>query len=381
MKKAQAGFYTAIFIVIILIILIGIVIYSSYTTNTEAELAKERALFQQVEQLGVRQSTLTTDMMKDLLLTKLNITVDELNKHLDNYKKLASADYDLGLISSISGKYPDALALYNAELAKKPNQEDVLLSKGDVLFLSGEYNQSLNTFQNIISINPMNANALYGISTILYRIENYSGVVEYSDKILVVPSNITYTSPKAFPDILQVLIMKADALYKLGRYNESVIAYDKALSVDANNTALWFNKGVAAGTIGEFNISLQAFDNVIQIQPNNVNAWYNKGYTLVNLKNYTEAVDAFNHSLQLNPNSLEALNNMANALGMTGRFDEALVEYDKIIKLDENNTKAWFNKGLTLTNLSRYTEAKDAFKHVCDIDPKFDEKLNCKALT
>ena len=41
-------------------------------------------------------------------------------------------------------------------------------------------------------------------------------------------------------------ITKVYALYELGRYDESIVCYDKALEIDEKYIDAWYNKGLCS---------------------------------------------------------------------------------------------------------------------------------------
>jgi tetratricopeptide (TPR) repeat protein len=65
---------------------------------------------------------------------------------------------------------------------------------------------------------------------------------------------------------------------------------------------------------GRSNEAIPYFDKALQLNPNFPAAWYNKGYTLHLLGKYNEAIQCYDKALQLNPNFPAACNNKQVAL-------------------------------------------------------------------
>ena len=53
----------------------------------------------------------------------------------------------------------------------------------------------------------------------------------------------------------------------------------------------WFYKGVALADLGKYDEALLAYDQAISINLQHADAWYNKGVALGNLGKYDEALD------------------------------------------------------------------------------------------
>ena len=66
-----------------------------------------------------------------------------------------------------------------------------------------------------------------------------------------------------------ILINKGKYLAeKLGRYEEAIIYYDKALKVDVNYVPALYNKGVALGKLAKNDEAQQYLDKAKEIDPN-----------------------------------------------------------------------------------------------------------------
>ncbi|MEW6103245.1 MAG: tetratricopeptide repeat protein [bacterium] len=82
------------------------------------------------------------------------------------------------------------------------------------------------------------------------------------------------------PDI-EIWLDKADASFKLGRYEEALKAYDYAIKLKPDFAEAWYNKGVFLGNLGRYEEELKAYDYAIKLKPDFAEAWYNKGLTLI----------------------------------------------------------------------------------------------------
>ncbi len=68
--------------------------------------------------------------------------------------------------------------------------------------------------------------------------------------------------------------------------------------VDDDSTA-WHRKGVALDKLGRYEEALQAYDKALELKPNDFNAWNRKGVALDKLGRYEEAQIAFKKYLNL----------------------------------------------------------------------------------
>lgn len=84
---------------------------------------------------------------------------------------------------------------------------------------------------------------------------------------------------------------KGLALYRSGKYNESLQAHNKAIEIAPKFASAWYNRGLALYKLGKYNESLQAYNKTIELVPKSAYAWYNKGVVLKVL-GHTEGAEA-----------------------------------------------------------------------------------------
>jgi tetratricopeptide (TPR) repeat protein len=108
----------------------------------------------------------------------------------------------------------------------------------------------------------------------LYKITGEPILKSYSDK---------FARQIALVRNVSALNYNGSSLAKLGKYNESIVFFDKALAINPNNTAALNNKGLALAKLGKYNESIVFFDKALAINPNYVRALNNKNSALEEL--------------------------------------------------------------------------------------------------
>jgi len=88
----------------------------------------------------------------------------------------------------------------------------------------------------------------------LYNLGNYSGAIEYYDKVLAMD-----------PNDRDALTNKGSALYSLGNYSESILYYDKILAMDPNDRDALDRKGLALFNLGSYIKAIKANPNVLEM--------------------------------------------------------------------------------------------------------------------
>jgi tetratricopeptide (TPR) repeat protein len=62
------------------------------------------------------------------------------------------------------------------------------------------------------------------------------------------------------------------ALGSLGKYEEAIECFDKALDIDQNDASIWDNKGFVLGSLGRREEAIECFDKAVKIDPNMTDA-------------------------------------------------------------------------------------------------------------
>jgi len=155
----------------------------------------------------------------------------------------------------------------------------------------------------------------------------------------------------------------AGALFKQGRIDEAIIAYDRAISLDPTHPIFWKNKAKALKTAGriEDSESAQELFESIQAQKNispsdDAIYWNNKGFSLAEEGDHIEAIDAFNLAIKKHPNFADAWNNLGYSLAELGRIDEAITACYRAVELKTEFAYSWIEKWLFLPELVQNPE-------------------------
>jgi tetratricopeptide (TPR) repeat protein len=76
--------------------------------------------------------------------------------------------------------------------------------------------------------------------------------------------------------------------------------------IDEGSDSFWNNKGVVQTKLGKYNDAVECFDRALRVNPGVSNIWLNRGIALVKLEEYEEAMDCFDRALQLDKNNESA---------------------------------------------------------------------------
>ena len=162
---------------------------------------------------------------------------------------------------------------------------------------------------------------------------------------------------------------KGCALRKLNRFDDAYQALEQALALDSKDPITWYNKSNVLLGIKRYGDAIYCCDMALAIFPEYVHAWHGKGHALANLERYEDAIHAYDRALAIDHEFVNAWIDKGNALHKLKCYEEANKAYDKVLTIDQNDWRAWNNKGIALADLKRYEEAVCCYDRALAIDP------------
>jgi tetratricopeptide (TPR) repeat protein len=98
-------------------------------------------------------------------------------------------------------------------------------------------------------------------------------------------------------------------LAALGNYTGAIEYYDKALTIQPNDSYALDNKGLALDNLGNHTGAIEYYDKALTINPKYEAALDNKAAALDDLGNHTGAIEYYDKALTINPKYEAALDN------------------------------------------------------------------------
>ena len=132
----------------------------------------------------------------------------------------------------------------------------------------------------------------------------------------------------------------ASAYQELGRLDEAVEEYKKAIAIYRDEYKAHYNLGVIYDQQGLLDPAVQSYQRSIQANPTYPNAHFNLGIIYQKQGLMDEAIGHFRKVTELDQLDYEARNNLGVAYAMQGNLDSALAEWEKVLEIDPQNRGA-----------------------------------------
>jgi tetratricopeptide (TPR) repeat protein len=251
----------------------------------------------------------------------------------EKYLKLADSinpedpvtKYNLGVAYLKMKQLEKAVAEFEkaGELGK--NDEALLLNLGETYFTLNDYDRSIDIYNRLLVANKRNITILSKLAEIYFEKGD-------PEKAMELYRQITMLEPAS--ENARVAYMNiGNILDDMGRSEEAIEAYNKALTIGGNDDSTLYNMGIAYKKAGKPELAIKA--------------WY---------KSY---------ELNKNPKPLMAI---AGVYEEKNLIDSAIEEYQKIVRQWDNNQEAHFNLAVLYYKKNLLDYAKEEFKKVIELN-------------
>lgn len=242
----------------------------------------------------------------------------------------------------------------------RPSAADLqaLLSQGFRLHQSGQLPQAAQLYQKVLSFEPASVDALNLLAVVHLQSRDLEGFVK-----------LGFRSLGLRPDQPQLLGNLGTALLERGRFDEALIALDKAIALDANHPSAHFNRGLVLLQMKRAEDAVSSFDRHLALQPQQIPALISRGNARVELGRYEEALQDLDQVLRLDADNLEGLFNRGNVLRHLRRLDEARSSYERLLERAPQYVPALINLALTLGDLDERQAAAQLLRQALALEP------------
>jgi tetratricopeptide (TPR) repeat protein len=168
---------------------------------------------------------------------------------------------------------------------------------------------------------------------------------------------------------LTALTDRGFALGALGRHDEALVTFERALQSHPGHALTHFNRGVALEKLGRKDDALVSYERAIEIAPTSPEAIGNRGGLLNRMGRLDEALEALDTASSLSPDSPVIASHRGTVLAKLDRPAQALDELDRALHLGVTDPDIRHNRGVVLLRLGHKDAARQAFDEIADGDP------------
>jgi tetratricopeptide (TPR) repeat protein len=303
--------------------------------------------------------------------------------------KHPDANHNMGVLAVSVGKAEQSLPFFQAALELNKTVTQYWLSYIDALIKVGKLTDAKAAIDQA-KRNGLKGNDVGSLERQLSGLETGSVVSNGSLEFREPPENQLrslinlYTTGqhqkaktraiqllKQYQNSINLYNMLGAANKSLGKLEEAIEAYKKALAIKPDYADAYYNMGNTLKQQGKLADAVDAYRKALFIKPDYTDAYYNMGVTFKRQNNLEDAVDAYRKALLIKPDHVDAYNNMGVALQEQGRLEEAIEAFTEALSLKPDFADAHYNMGYTLKEKGKLEDAIQSYEKALTFKPDF----------
>ena len=286
--------------------------------------------------------------------------------------KHPDANHNMGVLAVGIGKIEAALPFFKTALEVKPEVAQYSLSYIQALLKidqtddakkvleqaksKGITHKSLDKLERQIgSSNSINLNAREPSQEQLKSLINLHSQARYKEA-----KAETLQLLKHFSHSVTLHNILGAANRGLGKFDEAIEAYKKALSIKPDYAESYYNLGNAFMEQGRLEKAIKAYNKALSIKPDYALAYYNLGNARKEGGELNKSIDAYKKAISFKPDFADAHNNIGNALKEKGFLAQAMKAYNKALSIKPDYTEVHYN----ISTIESYTRNKPQIEQV-----------------
>ena len=305
--------------------------------------------------------------------------------------KHPDANHNMGVLAVGVDKVQEALPFFKAALEANPSTAQFWLSYIDALVkldrltdakavfdqakVSGAKGEAFNKLeQRLEGVEPSEITVSQNQDPPQDQLQPVIDL--YSQRQLQEALSETMQLLKQFPKSVTLYNIQGATNAGLGRLDQAIDSYNKALAIKPDNAEAYYNMGNSLNKLGKLAEAIGDYNKALAIKPDYAEAYYNMGIALKQQGKLGEAIVAYNKALASKPDHAEAYSNMGNALQDQGKLEEAIEAYNNALALKPDYAEAYYNMGNALQKQGKLEAAVDAYNRSLALKPNSAEAYN-----
>lgn len=304
--------------------------------------------------------------------------------------------HNLGNLLKSEGRFDDAIASLREAIRLKPNYAEAHLNLAIALSAKGDHAASERSCRDALRIQPNYTFAKQTLGAELNELNRPKEAERILGPALIIGSRdprqvaalehnlgVSLSMQKRYGEALQLFDAarakapdmpavdnnRANALQHLGRLDEAVDAYRKALRRDPLDMLAHDELNKLLYRIGDDEAFLKSYDDVVSLYPEIGALPLAKANFLFLKGDYSGARAAYEDAARLLPGNITPHDGLALMLARSNEFEAAIREHEIVVGMEPRNAPAWRNYAETLLRAGDAKGARLAAEKALEIQP------------
>lgn len=232
--------------------------------------------------------------------------------------------------------YAKALKLYSAGLTESPDDPEMWSGRGRVLTHEGQFVRAESDIRKALELSPGNKKVLLDLAALFYYKKDYEEAVKQYNAIIKKQPNSSDAlfgrgltlvwlnkRKEAVKDFQKVIVLnpKHVLAYKqlaveymeAGDARQALKVIDAGLLNAAQSEELFFERALASYKLGKKEDAVEDYTKAIKLNSNRKDFFNDRGFVRLELRQYSGAIEDFKRALEIDPGYTIAQDNLARA--------------------------------------------------------------------
>jgi tetratricopeptide (TPR) repeat protein len=287
-----------------------------------------------------------------------------------------------------TGRYHDALFLYNALLKIDQYKKIALLRKGLLLEKMGNLEDALFNLNICTTYYPDFSEAWFSSGLIRMKIRQYEAAIEdfemaeerldnetnliiwsgYSYGESLTPGLVTVATAETWKP--NIHFQKALCYKYLGNHTDALLILNRLCSDYPDRVQYLFERGIIHHKQGNLALALSDMQAVLALDPENSAAMFNLQEWDSSPKSLDQNLAVLNRLIENKPEEVEHWSKRGLIYFKEQRYHEALADFNQAAFIEPKNANVFYNRALVLEKLENYEAAASDFEKALSIDDK-----------
>ena len=216
---------------------------------------------------------------------------------------------------------------------------------------------SLKEYNDILTENPRNFDALLGAGIMLWERANYDDAHTYFERALQIDSNSSVA-----------VYRLARNHHKLQQFDEMVPHYEYLIAKHPDKTHYKLQYGDLLINLNQYTEAEKVITDFVNLRPDSAKGWASLAHCCRKMKKFDLAEKHCKKSLEIEPNRIQSLVHSARIAYDVGRFSFALERWNYILSLQPDNYTALMGVAQVYFIQKKYQIAQDLLKDMIKND-------------
>ena len=225
-----------------------------------------------------------------------------------------------------NGNYEKSLDEYNNALEIERDNDNILLSMGNTAYTADDLFTAEKAFKQLVLITPREGEHLFIYGKLLYELEK----TELAFNYLSLAVNF-HESP------LEVLRFYGSVLYDEKNYDKSAEIFIRAVDLDPSDGKTIIDLGKSYYKMKKYRESLRYFTNSTELLPEYEWSYIWEARAMAKLGLYDNAVRSYNKAVFIKPEFIQSYIGLGDLEVSRNRNQEAAVYYRRALKIDTDH--------------------------------------------